>query len=319
MNSSWDNSTFTWYSIDSAFEVTPILKFWLFLVFDVYAIICTIFVLYHLLSERQARNALHNHIPIILLFLASAFEWIDIPFQLQYFHTGIVYPSTPILCLIWWFIDWGFYYIIAVLLVFASFERHILIFHSHLVATRRKRLIFHYVPILIILLLMCTFYAVAIFAPICESTFAYDENLCGVHACYGTIPFFVTVEQLVFGAAPICLIAIFSMTLLVRVIRQKHRIHGAIQWKKQRKLAIQMISLSLLYMAFSLPFTIIDLVRLYEQSDWGSEVLPLFFFLSYFTILLLPYVCLSNLPDLWKKLKICPTRQQRVGAIVPHA
>ncbi|CAF1561879.1 unnamed protein product, partial [Adineta steineri] len=104
-----------------------------------------------------------------------------------------------------------------------------------------------------------------------------------------------------------------------RVIRQKHRIHGAIQWKKQRKLAIQMISLSLLYMAFSLPFTIIDLVRLYEQSDWGSEVLPLFFFLSYFTILLLPYVCLSNLPDLWKKLKICPTRQQRVGAIVPHA
>ncbi|CAF4404310.1 unnamed protein product, partial [Adineta steineri] len=158
----------------------------------------------------------------------SAFEWIDIPFQLQYFHTGIVYPSTPILCLIWWFIDWGFYYTIAVLLVFASFERHILIFHSHLVATRRKRLIFHYIPILIILLLMCTFYVVAIFAPICESTFAYDEDLCGVHACYGTIPFFVTVEQLVFGAAPICLIAIFSMTLLVRVIRQKHRMHGDI-------------------------------------------------------------------------------------------
>jgi len=254
-----------------------------------------------------------------MLFLTLIYEVVDIPLHLQFLSTGIVRPSTPILCLIWWFIDWGFYYTIAVLLVLASMERHILIFHSQMVATIQKRLIFHYFPILVIMVLMMTFYIIAIFAPICENTFDYTADLCGSHACYGTVPFFVAVEQLGFGATATCLIAVFSMTLLVRVVRQKHRVHGAVRWKKQQKLALQVISLSLLYLTFSFPVTIIYLVRLFGQPDWGSEVLPTFFFLSYFAILLLPYVLLGHLPDLWKKLKKCTARNQRRAVVVPQS
>ena len=298
MASSSESNSSIWYSNDVSFTISPIVKFWIFLVLDVCAILCTIFVLYHLLSKRQLRIAPHNHIPIILLVLAFIYECIDIPFHLEFFLTGRIHLETPMLCLIWWFIDWGFYFIIAVLLVFASLERHVLIFHSQLYTSRRKRFLFHYLPILGILFFMTMFYSIVIFAPICTSTFDYTADLCGTHACYGSIPFLSAIEQLLFGEISIFLIVIFSMTLLIRVVRQKHRVHGVIQWKKQRKIALQMFSLSSLYTTFSLPITTIYVVRLFGPPDWGEQVLSIFFFLSYFAIFLLPYVCLMNLPDL---------------------
>ena len=319
MASALGNGTSFWYSIDSAYEIHPTVNFWLFLAFDVSAILCTIFVLYHLLGKRQLRNSLHNHIPIIMLLLAFAYQLIDIPMHLDFYRAGVVPLKAPIVCLIWWFIDWGFYYMITVLLVLASFERHILIFHSQVMATRRGRLIAHYLPILTILVLMSTFYGVAIFGSVCESTFDYTSALCGAHSCYGTLPFFIIVEQLIFGATCTLLIAAFNMALLVRVVRQKHRVHGVVQWRKQRKIAVQMISLSSLYTTFSLPLTTIYVVRLFGEPDWGAQVLPIFFFLSYFVIFFLPFVCLTNLSDLGKILKTCMARsQRRVGVQVPR-
>jgi len=319
MTSLITNGTSDWYSIDLTYQIQRTLHFSLFLISDVFAFISSVFVFYHLVADRQLRNALHNHVLIIILLLIFAFELIDIPLHLQFLITGTVRPAQPILCLFWWFIDWGFYYTIAVLLVFASIERHIVIFHSQLIATKRKRLIFHYFPLVVIILFMITFYSLAIFAPICESTFDYTVDLCGTHACYGTIPFFIAVEQIGFGAISSCLIAIFNMALVIRVVRQKYRIHRSVQWKKQRKLALQMIALSLLFLIFSLPLTIIYLVRLFGPPDWATEVLPIFFFLSYYAVLLLPYVCLGNLPDLWKKLKKCnPRRRRRVAAVEPQ-
>jgi hypothetical protein len=144
-------------------------------------------------------------------------------------------------------------------------------------------------------------------------TFDYTATLCGVHACYGKIEIFVIIELIGFSGLSSCLIAIFNMALLIRFIRQKYRIHGLVQWKKQRKLAGQMITLSLLFLVFNFPLAIIYLVRLFGPPDWASQVLSIFFFLSYFSILLFPYVCLGNIPDLWKKLNKCNARQRQVA------
>jgi hypothetical protein len=311
------NDTSNWYSNNPQYQLEKTLHFWLFLISDILAFICTVFVLYHLLSDRQLRIALQNHVLIIILFLILPFEFIDIPLHLQYLSTGIVRPTIPCTCRLWWFIDWGNYYTIAVLLVFASIERHILIFYSHLVATRRKRLIFHYLPLILITLSMMTFYTIAVFAPVCESTFDYTIDLCGIHACYGTILSFIIVEQIGFSGTSSCLMAIFNMALLIRVIRQKYRIHRLVQWKKQRRLAVQMIVLSLLFLIFSFPLAIIYLVRLFGPSNWADEVVPTFFFVSYYAVLLFPYVCLGNVPDLWNKLKqFNPKRRRRQTAAI---
>jgi hypothetical protein len=230
---SQNNETSDTNSSSSSQTLDQALLFGLFLGFDIPAVLCAIFVVYQLLSKRDLREALHNHVSIILLVLLLIYEIIDIPLHLQYLSTGVVRPSVPVFCLIWWFFDWGCFYTITMLLVFASIERHLLIFHSQIFSTMRKRLIFHYFPLMVIILFMIVFYSVAIFAPICENTFDYTTDLCGMFACYSTIPFFQIIEQVGFGIVAPLLMVISNFTLLIHVVWQKYRIHRSAQWKKQ--------------------------------------------------------------------------------------
>jgi hypothetical protein len=261
--------------------------------------------------KRSLRQALHNHTLILILLFELVYEVIDIPLHIQFSFTGAVRPTTPTLCLVWWFIDWGFYFLLVVLILFTSIERHILIFHSQMVATKRKRLLFHYLPLFLTVLFMITFYVVAIFAPICENTFDYTVDLCGGQACYESIPFLTMFEQIVFSVMGSCLIAIFNLLLLVRVIWQKYRVHQVIDWRKQRKIAFQVISMSTLYLGFSLPATIIYIVRLFGQPDWAMEVYPAFCYLTYFTIFVVLFVCLTSLPQFWNIVENLFSRKRR--------
>jgi len=161
-----------------------------------------------------------------------------------------------------------------------------------------------------------TFYSIAIFAPICDNTFDYTSDICGIYACYETVPFFATFAQMGFSTVSSCFIAVFNISLLIRVIRQKHRLRRSIQWRKQRKLAIHVILMSLLLLIFSLPLTIIYLVRLFGEPDWAVEALPPLLYFSYFAIFFLPPVCLSSLPKLWDKIKNLDLRRRRIAPAV---
>lgn len=303
-------------STTSSNDLSNSLRFWILLVFDIFAILCSIFTLYHLLTKNNLRKAVRNHSPILMLLFCLIYDLIDIPLHLQFFSTGIVRPTTPQLCLIWWFFDWSFYYTIELLLLFTSIERHILIFHSQMLATSRNRLLIHYLPMLFIVIFMMTFYSIAIFAPPCVNTFDYTYDSCGLYACYVTVPFFLIFEQLGFSMTSSCLIAVFNIALLIRVLLQKHRLRQSIQWRKQRKLAIQVILMSLLFLTFSLPLSIIYLVRMFGQPDWGTKVFPPLFFISYFPVFFLPFVCLSTIPSLWTKIKKLDLRHRQI-AVAP--
>ena len=294
--------------------------FWLFLVLVIPAVLCSFFVLYHLLTERSSRQALHNHAIIVILLLNLIYQLIDIPLHLQYFRTGLIRPTISALCLFWWFIDYGFFFINLVLLMWSSFERHIIIFHTWLLATRWKRLFVHYLPIGMIVLLLLTFYGVAIFAPPCKNEFDFTADLCGMGGCYGSVPFFGLIERIGLAILPMCLIVIFSIGLLMRVVRQKYRVRRVVEWGKQRKLTLHLISISSIYLCFDGPLTIISLVRLSGQPSWAHDVYPIFFYISYFPILLLPMVCIGLLPGLRKKVKCFdPRRSQRIATTVIHA
>ncbi len=302
------NTTSYSNSVTSSVEIGPRLRFWLYLIFDIFAVPCTVFVLYHLLMIRSSRQALHNHTIILIMLLDLVYELVDIPLHLQVLFTGVVRPATPTLCLVWWFIGFCFYYLIVALLLFTSIERHILIFHSQTVATKKKRLLFHYLPLLSIVLFMITFYAIAIFAPICENTFYYTYDECGELPCYESITFFTMFEQIVFSTISTFLIAIFNVLLLVRVIWQKYRIHRINDWKKQRKLAFQVISMSTIYLVLSLPATIIYIVQLSGAPEWGMKLIPVFYFLGDFVVFVMPFVCLTTLPQFWSIVEKISTR-----------
>ena len=312
-NASYSNSS------DRSNELGQSLLFWLFLSLNIPAVLCSFFILYYLLRERSLREALQNHAIIVILSLNLIYQLIDIPLHLQYFRTDLVRPTISILCLFWWFIDYGFFFINVVLLMWSSFERHIIIFHTWMLGTPLKRLFFHYLPICTIVLLILTFYGVGIFAPPCQNNFDFTADLCGMGGCYGSVPFFGLIERIGLAILPIFLIVFFSIALLMRVVRQKHRVHRVVEWRKQRKLTLHLISISSVYLCFDGPLTLITLVRLSGRPRWAHDEYPVFFYLSYFPILLLPMVCIGSLPGLRNKVKCFgPRRSRRIAVTMTH-
>ena len=290
MNSLNESDAFSAGSADANQLAGEPLLFWLFLIFNIPAVFLSLFVLTKLFKERPLRQALQNHIMMVIMSFNLIYQLFDIPLHLQYFYTGVIRPALPMVCRFWWFVDYGFYFLNLVLLMWSTFERHIIIFHSWLLATTAQRFFFHYLPICFIVLFILIFYAIALFAPPCVETFNFYIDLCGIGGCYGSITFFGMMERIVFSITPIFLIVVFSVALLLRVVRQKQRIQRAVDWRKQRKLTIHSILVSSLYLCF--------------------------FYFSYFPILILPVICTIALPG----LKIKVGRRQlgkttRIGAL----
>jgi hypothetical protein len=108
------------------------------------------------------------------------------------------------------------------------------------------------------------------------------------------------VDQLV----PIFTIIVFSTGLLVRVLRQKHRMCGMIDWRKNRKMTIQLLSISFFYLIILLPYAIVYIVRIFGLTGSLSDELSGYtVFFSYFILLLFPFVCALSLPELQTKMK----------------
>ena len=98
------------------------------------------------------------------------------------------------------------------------------------------------------------------------------------------------------------IIIIFSIAFLFRVIYQKIRMRQAIQWRKQRKMTIQLLSISFLYLILLFSFTLVDFLIV---CGVATENLVNFreyaLYLHFFMMLLLPFICVLSLPELRTK------------------
>ncbi len=69
------------------------------------SLLCTFFLIYHLLANKIHRQALHNHSLIFLLLIGLVFELFDLPFQMDYLNLGYIRFRLSRFCLIWIFIE----------------------------------------------------------------------------------------------------------------------------------------------------------------------------------------------------------------------
>jgi hypothetical protein len=296
-------------------------QFWTFLVFEIPSLACTIFLLTHLLLNRKLREALHNHVIIIFLLLTFFIEVLDDPLYIDAYRFGgnaNSFPMSVPVCLMWWFIDYGFYGAITVFLAWASIERHILVFHHQLVRTRRQQFFIHYLPLIIISIYIFGFYIGVIFFPPCENTFDFESLACGLSPCYGNIPFLNTWDYLGNGIVCTFIETISSIALIIRVIWQKRRTRQRVDWRKHRKMAFQILSISCLSLTIVFPQSLITVIQQVggpQLSNFGDGVNPYLFYLYTFVVYLLPFICLCSLPELWKKLWIF--RRKRQGIVGP--
>ena len=290
--------------VSSEINLPRLVRFWLMLLVNIPSIICSFCLIIHIIINRRQRHALHNHTILVILIFGLPVQLIDINFYLVFFQYGSVEPSTPIICLLWWFTDYGIYIGGIILMLWLSIERHILIFHDRWVANRRGRFFFHYLPLIIIVTYILLFYIIVIFFLPCENNYDYSVPVCGATPCYQSYGILGKWEFSVHTSAPIILEGIVSAALVIRVQWQKRRLHQSAQWRKQRRMIIQLFLISGLNVSLNLPLNLILLAYLCGlPSQYGVQAELYFYFLAYFVIFLFPFASLCQFPELRKKIK----------------
>lgn len=292
---------------EDQFSLPRSVQFSLIFIVNIPSTICTLLLLYHFLIKYKLRIAIHNHMIILLLFTILIVQLIDMSLYLKYLHLGYVSPQTTAMCFIWWYVDITFYDTIVILLAWTSLERHILIFHSKLVSTTIKLWIFHYIPMILFLIYPLSFYLFVLLIPTCEDKYLFDfqAGWCNYQPCYYNDEFLSLYDTLMNAAIPCLLIALFSIILVLRILWTKYiRFHRPIEWKKYRKMTIQLVLIALFFLLFNLPLLIYDLMDTCGSLpiDINDQIFPYFFFAANFSVLLLPFVISFSLPKkIWSK------------------
>lgn len=147
MTSSTNDSTESYSPYES--QQTRNIKFGLFVALEPPALICNFILVYYLITDRTLRHTLHYHAILILL--------IEVPRITHFLHTGIVYPSANVNCAIWLCFDYSLFGIVNIYMLWISLERYLFIFHNGLYATAKRRLMFHYLPSICIIVCVILF------------------------------------------------------------------------------------------------------------------------------------------------------------------
>jgi len=294
------------------------IRFWFYLIFLIPSILCSLFILYHFLFDRTLRQALNNHVIIVLLFLSLISEVTNYPWMLYFFRNEGIWERSFMFCNIWAFMDWSTFILQTFLVAWATIERHILIFHDRWVSTKTKRFFVHYFPLIFLPLYCFIWYIVIYFFPPCDNLFDMTQAVCAFPYLY-TIYALTMWEVIVHEIVPILIIVVFSIALLVRVLWQRHRIRQPIQWRKYRKMSFQLLSISLIYSIFSLPYMLMNMMILSGiQNEIFTAIFDYTQFLTYFVFFLFPFVCVLSLSELRTKVQKFFYLHRQTGRIGPE-
>jgi hypothetical protein len=271
--------------------------------------------LYHFIFNRTLRQALHNHVIIILLCINLIVQLTCIPWTLNYYRLGYVWPRTSSFCITWAFLNEALYITTTILFAWATIERHILIFHDRLVATKMKFILFHCLPIVIILVYCVCFNTIVVLFPPCKNKFEFTELLCGDPLCYLKVQSVAIWDVIVNDMIPTIIIIVCSITLLLRIMYQKYRMRQPIRWRNHRKMTIQLLSISVLYLVIYIPKLLMEFLhRCGVPEDVGASFMMYAEFTADYGSILLPFICAGSMPELKTKIKkifLCWRRQMR--------
>ncbi|CAF1103219.1 unnamed protein product [Adineta ricciae] len=293
-------------------DLSTTLQFWLLLTFAVLSLICSTFTIYCFLSNRKMRHGLHNHSILFLIITNVILIFTDVLWMLiSLYQVGPPPIPTTSFCLTWWVIDDSLYNIQAFILAWASIERHLLIFHSRYITTQKQKFLLHYLPPLIIIIYLFSFHIHVLVFPSCENSFDFTDLQCGSSPCYVAVNFITIWDTIVNNVLPTLIIVTFNVALLYRIIRQKKRLRQPIQWRKHRRMSMQLISVSAVYVFLHLPMIIITFIQMVQGKDpsvdFGGQMYV--FIATYSVTLSLPVVVCVNFLSLDKHrhVRISPT------------
>ena len=125
--------------------ISDTIRFWSFLLVLIPSFLCSLFVLYHLLSDRALRDALNNHVIIILLFIGLIAEVTFYPWMLYFYQNKDVWERSVMFCVIWGFLDWILYVVHMLCSSHGQQSKDIFwYFMTGWLSTKKKRFFVHY-------------------------------------------------------------------------------------------------------------------------------------------------------------------------------
>jgi hypothetical protein len=138
----------------------------------------------------------------------------------------------------------------------------------------------------------------------CDVPADYTQQTCALDYCDYPTEAIGQYDNIANNIVPVCIIVIFSVALLGRIWLSKYRVHQRFQWRKYRKMAVQLLLITILY--FIIYFPIMILSTIYTAgilfNGWSDFLFDGYYF-SIYTILLTPFVCTASLPGLRTKLQ----------------
>ncbi|CAF1542281.1 unnamed protein product [Rotaria sp. Silwood1] len=111
---------------------------------------------------------------------------------------------------------------------------------------------------------------------------------------------------------PSLCIIVANLALIFRIIRQKLRLNRPIRWCQQRKMTLQLVPISFLYVFFTAPIIGITFVQYVGigQSYLVGQIQLYIIFAADFIFLLLPFAYFISLSEVSEKLWIRLRRRQ---------
>jgi hypothetical protein len=299
------------------------IKFNLFVALEPPSLICNFILVYYLIADPTLRRTLHYHGILALLVVTLLTNLIEVPRVIRYLDIGIVVPQSNINCLIWQWCDYLLFSSVNLMMFWISVERYLLIFHVNLYTTAKRRLLFHYLPLVLIIVYLIMFYIVAIFIYSCEPQFDFTKPLCGF-PCYTNHANIVLYDLIVHTWIPLCFGILLDISLVIRVVYRK-RVglqHQSAQWRKHRKMVIQLLLISGLYSMCQAPYAVVAFIQLFVNLPDSIAYVQIvyFYYLFWLFTLLLPFVCIQCISKVINKVKrSLMQRKRRKIVTIPMA
>ena len=123
-------------------------KFFILLGLQIPSIILILFIFTFFYIHRTLLNVLQNQSLLFLLIVNFLSVSADLPMLISFYHLGRVSPATAAYYTWWTFFEYSLNLISELLMATISIQRHILIFHAHILHNRFKRFLFYYIPLL---------------------------------------------------------------------------------------------------------------------------------------------------------------------------
>jgi hypothetical protein len=268
-------------------------KFVILLVSQIPSIVITLLIFAFFLTHRAQIHIRQNQALLVLLIVNFVALTADLPMPIHFYRTGIVSPSTPSYCKWWTFFEYSLNLISELLMSVISIQRHIFIFQPRLLDHRLKRYIMHYFPLLFCVIYPLIFYLIIIVFDTCDgSQWVYTSNVCGYANCYLVYnKMLSSFAWAINNGLPTVIIFLANAVLVIRVVQQKRDRQQLISWRKQRRMTLQLLAISSLYMIAWIPSLIAGVGQRIVSPTFLAQIqLDYLLDLIYVVCLYLPWV-----------------------------